>query len=412
MSDDTFEIDITDMAHGGLGLGRHEGRVVFVPYTLPGERVRARIVDDRKKYARAEMVEVLSVSPDRVEAPCRHFGPGLCGGCHWQHIAYQRQLVLKQAVVRDQLERIGHFDAPLVHPTLPSPEPLGYRTRATFTLDGDGQMAFYSDDNRRLVPIERCEILHPALAELFDVLDLDAPEIERVRLQVGSDPADRMLVIQTAGDAAPEIEVDIPVSVNLLLQDNEPVNLIGSPQVTYRVLDHPFRVTAGGFFQVNLPMAAVLVEQVMQRLSLRGGETILDLYSGVGLFTAFIAQHAGLVVSVESYPPAVTDADVNLADLDNIELVEGSVEEVLLDLVGPFDAVVVDPPRTGLEPEVIDELARLDAPLIVYVSCDPATLARDAHRLAQHGYALEDVQPVDMFPQTYHVEAVASIRQR
>jgi 23S rRNA (uracil1939-C5)-methyltransferase len=405
---ETIELTLEAMAHGGSALGRHEGRVVFVPYTIPGERVRARITDDKERYAHAEPVEILDPSPDRVEPPCPHFGPGKCGGCHLQHAAYDRQLEMKRRVVVDQLERIGKVKGTTVHPTIPSPSPWAYRSHAAFHARPDGRLGYYSDDASTIVPIVECHIIRPALMDLFTQLDLEGVEtVERVKLQVGADPADRMIVLSTSDDLAPEIEVDFPVSVNLLLSDNEPVNLIGSPQVTYRVFDRAFQVTAGGFFQANVPVAEALIEQVLLRLDLQGDETVLDLYSGVGLFTAFIAERAGLVVSVESYPPAVTDADANLSDLDNVEIVEGPVEGVIADLAGPFNAVVVDPPRTGLSNEAIDELARLDAPRIVYVSCDPATLARDARKLAGHGYRLIDVQPADMFPQTYHVEAVA-----
>lgn len=409
---ETFELDLTAMAHGGASLGRHDGRVVFVPYTLPGERVRARLTEDKERYARAEPVEVLDPSPDRVEPPCPHFGPGKCGGCQWQHIAYDRQLALKENVVRDQLQRIGKLADPLVHPTIPSPSPWQYRAYATFTPAPDGQLGFISDDNSRVVPIDVCYIIHESLLDLYEQLDLDTEGLTRVRFQVGSDPDDRMLILQTEDDLAPSIEVDLPVSVNLLLSDNEPVNLIGRPQVLYRVFDRTFRVTAGGFFQANPPVAERLVEEALARLDLRGDETVLDLYSGVGLFTAFIAERAALVVSVESYPPAVTDAEYNLDDLDNVDLVEGPVEAVLEDLEGPFDAVLVDPPRSGLSNEVLDELARLAPPRIVYVSCDPATLARDVQKLARHGYTFQEAQPLDMFPQTFHVETVAVLTRR
>jgi 23S rRNA (uracil1939-C5)-methyltransferase len=404
---ETIELTLDAMAHGGSALGRHDGRVIFVPYTIPGERVQARITDDKERYAHAEPIAILDPSPDRVEPLCPHFGPGKCGGCHLQHVAYDRQLEIKRRVVIDQLERIGKFADITVHPTIPSPSPWAYRSHATFHARADGRLGYYSDDASTIVPIEECHIIRPTLMDLFSLLDLGAETIERVKLQVGTDPADCMIILSTTDDLAPEIEVDFPVSVNLLLSDNEPVNLIGSPQVTYQVFDRAFQVTAGGFFQTNVPIAEMLVEQVLLRLDLQGDETVLDLYSGVGLFTAFIAERAGLVVSVESYPPAVTDADANLSDLDNVEIVEGPVEEVIADLAGPFNAIVVDPPRTGLSNEVIDEIVRLDAPRVVYVSCDPATLARDARKLAGHGYRLVDVQPADMFPQTYHVEAVA-----
>jgi 23S rRNA (uracil1939-C5)-methyltransferase len=155
-------------------------------------------------------------------------------------------------------------------------------------------------------------------------------------------------------------------------------------------------------------MADILVAEVLSRLALSGVETVLDLYSGVGLFTAFIAEQVSHVTSVESYPPAVTDAEINLSDLTNIDIIEGPVEAVMADLPGPFDAVLIDPPRAGLDPQVIDEIIRLAPPRVVYVSCDPATFARDAHRLAIGGYRLGSVQPVDMFPQTYHIELVAA----
>lgn len=408
---DLIDLELTAMAHGGSALGRVGKRVVFVPYAIPGERVRAEIANDRGSYAHARLLDIVESSSERVTPVCPYFGQGGCGGCHWQHIDYPAQLRYKQAVVADQLKRLGKFPEPPVKPTVPSPSPWNYRVHATLTFTPDGLPAFYGDNNQSLVPIEVCYILHSALVELLGVLDFGAEGIERVRLQVGSDPADRMIVLHAARDVAPAVRVKLPVSVNLLLPDNEPANLIGKSYVTYHLLDRAFRVTAGGFFQANLPVAEMLVDQVIKRLDLQGSESILDLYSGVGLFTRFIAERAGYVLSAESYPPVVTDADENLADLDNVELVEGSVEDVLDDLDGPVDGVVVDPPRTGLAPQVIKNLVRLGPERIVYVSCDPATFARDAKQFADSGYRLLDVLPVDMFPQTFHIELVATLKK-
>ena len=407
MTDDTFELTLDEMVHGGQALGRHAGRAIFVPYAIPGERILARLTDDRGRYAFAAGATLLEPSPHRVEPRCPHFGPGGCGGCHFQHIDYAAQPGYKRDVVIDQLTRIGGFSDPVVHPTLPSPDAWAYRHHATFHVDAEGSLCFVGTDNQTLIPIEECHIIRPELLDLFYELNLDGiPELDRVRLQSGSD-GDLMAILSTRDDEAPELEVTLPVSINFLLSDNEPVNLIGASHVTYAVRGRRFRVTAGGFFQVNLPQAAALVDLVLARLDLRGGESVLDLYAGVGLFTAFIAERASLVTSVESYPPAVTDADENLADLDNIDLIEGSVEDVLPDLDGPFDAAVLDPPRTGLDVRALDALVAHAPGRIVYVSCEPSTLARDAKRLAGKGYRLVDTQPVDMFPQTYHIECVA-----
>lgn len=409
MTDDTFELTLDEMVHGGQALGRHAGRAIFVPYAIPGERILARLTDDRGRYAFAAGATLLEPSPDRVEPRCPHFGPGGCGGCHFQHIDYAAQPGYKRDVVIDQLTRIGGFSDPVVHPTLPSPDAWAYRHHATFHVDAEGSLCFVGTDNQTLIPIEECHIIRPELLDLFYELNLDGiPELDRVRLQSGSD-GDLMAILSTRDDEAPELEVTLPVSINFLLSDNEPVNLIGASHVTYAVRGRRFRVTAGGFFQVNLPQAAALVDLVLARLDLRGGESVLDLYAGVGLFTAFIAERASLVTSVESYPPAVTDADENLADLDNIDLIEGNVEDVLPDLDGPFDAAVLDPPRTGLDVRALDALVAHAPGRIVYVSCEPSTLARDAKRLVKHGYRLVDVQPVDMFPQTYHIECVAHL---
>ncbi len=409
---DLIELKLTTMVHGGKVMGRHRRQAIFMPYAIPGETVTARIVTDRRTFAHAEGVELLQPSPDRVAPQCPHFGPGRCGGCHLQHMSYEAQLRYKRDVVLDQLKRIGGIKKPgrLVAETVASPEPWGYRARAAFHVTADGRLGFISTDPPRLEPVEWCYILDPRAMTLLESLDMDYGQMAQVQVQVGSD-GESMLILSTADDLAPELQADFPVSINLLLSDNEPVNLIGASHTVYRVKGRSFRVTAGGFFQVNLPVAEVLVDLVLARLNLQGHESVLDLYAGVGLFSAFVAEQAALVTVVESYPPAVTDADENLADFEHVDLFEGGVGPVLAGLIadgeGPYDAAVVDPPRAGLEPDVIEALAKLAPATLVYVSCDPATLARDVKRLKKYGYRLLEVQPVDMFPQTYHIECVA-----
>ncbi len=405
-----FELELTSMANGGSALGRHEGRTIFVPYAIPGEKITARITQDKGRFAYAEGVTLLEGSPDRVAPRCPHFGPGRCGGCHWQHIDYAAQLTYKQQVVIEQLARLGGFHDVPVHAPIASPDPWQYRSHATFHLTDNGKLGFVGTDDQHIIPIQECHIIRPELLDLFQALDPEGiTGLSRVRLQVGSDGTERSIILNTEDGLPPEVESDMPASVNFLLDDSEPVNLIGNSYVHYTVKGRTFRVSAGGFFQVNLSQAETLVDQVLARLDPQGSESVLDLYSGVGLFTAFLAERVSLVTSVESYAPAVTDADANLADFDNVELIEGAAEDVLPQLKGSFDAVVLDPPRTGLDGRALDAIAALAPRKVIYVSCDPATFARDAKRLAAQGYTLSDVQPVDMFPQTYHVELVATL---
>jgi len=405
--DDTITLKLDEMAHGGSALGHYRGRTIFVPYAIPGERVVARIVDDRGRYAFAQGVTLLEPSPARVRPVCPHFGPGRCGGCAFQHIAYDAQPGFKRDIVIDQLRRVGGVRSPVVHPTLPSPDAWAYRSHTTFQVDAEGRLCYLGTDGRSLIPIDECHIIRPELVELFEELAFDEiPELDRVRLQVGSQGAP-MVILSTRDDNAPELEVDLPVSINFLLSDNEPANLIGASHITIALRGRRFRVTAGAFFHPNLPQTERLIDLVLERLSLTGSESVLDLYAGVGTFAAFIAPRAALVTVVESYPPAVTDADENLADFDNIDLIEGSVEAVLPALDESYDAAVVDPPPSGLDGRALDALAALGPRTLVYVSADPASLARDAKRLAQKGYRLLETQPVDMAPQTFQIQCVA-----
>ncbi|MBE2195284.1 MAG: class I SAM-dependent RNA methyltransferase [Anaerolinea sp.] len=405
-----FELELTAMAHGGSAIGRHEGRAIFVPYALPGERITARIVQDKGRFAYAEGLTLLEPAESRIYPRCPHFGPKRCGGCHWQHMDYTAQLAFKRQIVIDQLTRIGKIETPLVHPTLASPQEWEYRSHITLHVSPDGRLGFVGTDDQTILPIDECHIMRPELLDLFESFQIDLetkPNLDRVRFQVGSDPEDRLIALSTRDDELPFIELEVPASVSFLSADEFPEALIGVGNVHYTVHQKTFRVTAGSFFQVNLPQAAALVELALARLDLKGHERVLDLYSGVGLFTAFLAERASLVTAVESFEPAVDDADHNLTPYDNVDLVEGPVEEVLESLDERFDAAIVDPPRSGMEGVALDGLVACAPSRIVYVSCDPATLARDAKRLSGHGYNLIEVQPVDMFPQTYHIESVA-----
>jgi len=416
-------LEITALTHAGEGLGRHNGRAVFVPFALPGETVRVEIVEERKHYARARLVEVLQAAPDRVAPLCPHHfalepaaGPGparaglACGGCQLQHLDYAAQLAFKTRLVREQLTRLGGLADPPVRPALASPQPFNYRNHTQFALTPTGQLGFRAAQSHTVVPIAECHLIEPALAALFPRIAVE-PEAdvqqawERITLRAGTD--DDVLVVFEGRPEAPEIEIDLPVSAALVRPDGSTLALAGRDYVVLEVRGRPFRVSAQSFFQVNTLAAELLVGLVLDGLALTGGEAVLDLYSGVGLFSAFIAPAAGRVVGVEAFAPAVADAAVNLDEFDNVEIYEAAVEAALPALGGRFDLAVLDPPRTGCAPAALDALAALNVARIVYVSCDAATLARDLKRLAALGYRLDWAQPVDLFPQTHHVECVA-----
>jgi len=412
------------MAHGGSALGRHDGRTVFVPYTIPGERIRARITAEKGRVAFAEGVTLLDASADRVFPRCPHFGPGKCGRCQWQHIDYAAQLLLKQDVLADQLERIGGFTDVDIRPILASPVEWGYNHHMTLLGDGAGRLGFPASSpppNRIRVPatwrggifpISECHIIHPELLAFYGALELDGIiGIEKLKLQIGTGGAP-MLILTMTNDDAPELLLDLPASVNLLVGDVEPVNLVGDLYTHYAVGGRDFRVMAGSYFRPNVAQLDNLVAAVLEALDLRGGEAVLDLYGGVGVFSGYIAERAGLVTLVDSYAPALNDADENLSGLDNVDILEGAVEDVLSELDEPYHAAIIDPPPDGLSVEVVDRLAALELPRLVYVSGDPATLARDGKRLAAKGYRLAYAQPIDLAPQTYYVDAVAVFTMR
>ncbi|MBN1248779.1 MAG: 23S rRNA (uracil(1939)-C(5))-methyltransferase RlmD [Anaerolineae bacterium] len=403
----TIEIKLDAMAHGGDAIGRHEGRAIFVPYAIPGERIRAEIIDDRERYARARLVEILEASPARVDPPCPFFGPEKCGGCQWQHIDTAVQPRMKGLVTIDQLQRIGRIEEPPVFEPIPDEVGWEYRNHALFRVDPEGRLGFLSAKSHDVYPITDCLIIHPLLGRLLESLDMTYPELEWMEMRAGTATGDLMILLQAKEEESPSLEVDFPVSIVQIRHDDAVAPLIGLDYILERVHEREYRISATSFFQINSRQAAQLVNIVMGALDLKGYEHVLDAYCGVGLFTAFIAEEAGSVTGIEVNPPAVADARHNLANFDNVHILEGAVEEVISEIEQRLNAVVVDPPRTGIEPHVIDAIVASDADRLVYVSCDPATLARDCRRLIRQGYTLDWVQPVDLFPQTYHIENVA-----
>lgn len=411
--DGTFDIKLKAMAHGGHALGTHQRRTTFVPYTIPGETVRARLVQQQKSVDFAAGVQLLTASADRVYPQCAHFGPGRCWGCQWQHIDYAAQLLLKQDVLVDQLSRLGKFDDPTlehaIRPVLPATEQWHYNHHITYTRRDDGTFGLPRMDGRSIELITTCFVLHPELQALYEQLDIDFPEMARLTLYRGS-AGETMVLLAMNSENAPELLADMPTSVNIVLPDNEPVNLIGSASVNFEASGRNFRMTAGGYFRPNVAQLDALIATILEMLQLNGDESVLDLYAGVGVFSAFLAPRAAVVTMVESYPPTATDAELNLAEFDNVDIVEGSVEEVLASMhedEAEYDVAVLDPPSSGLSKQALEVLLSLKISRLVYVSSDPASLARDGKALARAGYNLERVQPIDFAPQTYYIDAVA-----
>lgn len=418
-----IEVELTAMAHGGSALGRHNKQTVFIPYTLPGERVLARLTLDKGRIAFAEGVRLLTASADRAFPRCQHFGPGRCGVCQWQHIAPNVQPLIKQDVLADQLARVGGFDdaaiESVMRPIIPSPQAWGYAHHLDFVVTESGELGLPlapvpgDAPGTGAIVIEECHILHPDLLDLYHQLDLEAISrldgLAGLRLQIGSD-GERMVVLRVDDEnQAPELELDIPgVSANLLLPGDEPVNLIGETHSRYTINGRTLRVTAGDSFRANIAALGGLVDAVLDALALDDSGRALELYAGVGLFSAFIAPRVAHLTLIEHHPPSATDADDNLAEFEHLDLLEGALDDVLPELEGDFERVLLDPPPDGLSLAVMDWLAARAIPRLVYVSSDPATLARDAKRLVAHGYALTSVQPLDLAPQTYAITSVAA----
>jgi 23S rRNA (uracil1939-C5)-methyltransferase len=397
-------------AFGGETIARlPDGRAVFVPFAIPGERLRVELVEEKRGFARARLLEVLEPSPERIAPRCLHFEE--CGGCHYQHLTYDAQLAVKTAILKDQLERIGKLASPTISTVSPSPNEFNYRNHVQFHLAPDGKPGYHKARSDEVFAIRECHLPEPPLNALWPLLELEqSAAIERIGLRLGSD-GDLQVILESPDPQPPELSVeDLPVSVAHLSPAGTLV-LAGDPGVTIEVLGRGFQVSAGTFFQANTAVAGMMAVKVValleSRLGLHGAATAIDAYCGAGLFSAFLAPRVGRLIGIESSPSAVEDFTANLDEFDNVEIYEAPVERVLPELDVKPDFILVDPPRAGLERRALDGLLSLAPPLLVYVSCDPATLARDAGRLAAGGYRLEEISLFDQFPQTYHIESIS-----
>jgi 23S rRNA (uracil1939-C5)-methyltransferase len=402
------EILLTTLAYGGDAMGRLEdGRAVFIPFGLPGERVRIRLTEEKRGFARGELIEILEASPARIIPRCKHFK--VCGGCHYQDLPYEEQLKAKTEILRDQLRRIGRIENPPVQEMVASPSPWYYRNHVQFHLTEEGKLGYVGAGTslaKGIVPITECHLPEEPINSLWPTLEFE-PEtnIERISLRVGKEN-DLMLVLESDEPESPELEIEAEISVAHVFDENVVV-IAGNDYIVIPVLGRDFRVSAASFFQVNTALAEKMVQHLLNCLPLSLSGTLLDVYCGVGLFSAFLAPRCQRLIGIESSPSACEDFAINLDEFNNVELYEGLAEEVIPHLEAKPYIVLVDPPRAGLERHVVDGILKLSPHVIAYVSCDPSTLARDSKRFMDGGYKLKQVTPFDLFPQTYHIESIS-----
>jgi len=409
MPSSQHEITLEKLTYGGEAMGRlSDGRAVFVPFGLPGETVRIQLTQEKQNFARGEILEILKPSPDRITAKCKHFTQ--CGGCHYQNLPYEKQQLAKADILRDQLQRIGKIENPIVQPTVASPKQWNYRNHVQFHLTDDGKVGFINARGNATLPIEECHLPEPTIDAFRNDLQFESRmNLERVSLRSGTDD-DIMLILESETEETPELEIEADISIVHIYEDH-PVVIAGSNALTIQILGKDFHVSAPSFFQVNTPMAEKMVQHLQAQLPTPDSQfTLIDLYCGVGLFSKFFASKYAKVIGIESAPSSCEDFAINLDEFDNVELYEGAAEEILPALAPQLTEpihMIVDPPRAGIDKFAIDAILQINPQVIAYVSCDPSTLARDAARLIKGGYTLQNVTPFDLFPQTYHIESIS-----
>ncbi|MBB4895545.1 tRNA/tmRNA/rRNA uracil-C5-methylase (TrmA/RlmC/RlmD family) [Streptomyces olivoverticillatus] len=424
-----YEVEVGPVAHGGHCVARTEsGRVLFVRHALPGERVVARVTEgeETSRFLRADAVEILQASKDRVEAPCPFSGPGKCGGCDWQHAKPGAQRRLKGEVIAEQLQRLAGLTPeeagwdgtvmPAEGDKLPAGEVPAWRTRVQYAIDAEGHAGLRKHRSHEVQVIDRCLIASHNVTEL-GIEKREWPQIASVEAIAATGSGDRQVVLTPKpGGRLPIVELDKPVSVLRVGEKDKQIHRVhGRPFVRERADERTYRVSEGGFWQVHPQAADTLVKAVMQGLMPRKGDMALDLYCGVGLFAGALGERIGekgAVLGIESGKRAVEDARHNLQDLDRVRIEHGKVEQVLPRTgIKEADIIVLDPPRAGAGKQTVHHLASLGARRIAYVACDPAALARDLAYFAEEGYKPATLRAFDLFPMTHHVECVAILKR-
>lgn len=403
---------IEKLVYGGesLSKGPQSGKIVFLRGGLRNETVEYRITKTRKTFSHGTITKILKPSPFRTVPLCPYFGfkTDNCGGCDYQYIDYSKQLEIKKNIIEEQLKRIGKMEDINIKETIASPHTWGYRNIVQFHITPQGECGFKVRKSRTIIPIGKCLLLSEALNKLLCRDNFRFRSYNRVTARISSS-APGHHVLQIYGEVIPERNA--APGRNRKLSPPQTKKLLEGPDyIEILVKDIPFKVSYNSFFQVNQYLIPQLVDTVIKQLSPQDNDVVLDAYSGVGLFTRFIAPYVKKVVAVELNHNAVKDFNENLGELSNITLIQGSFEKKIGELKDQFTKIILDPPRSGCDKRIFTalkekEFSRLNK--LVMVSCNPATLARDSHALTDCGFKLRIIQPIDLFPQTYHIESVS-----
>jgi len=418
-------VKIESLSFGGSGVGRISGKVVFVPYSAPGDNIKVRVTKDTKGFAEGDIVEFISASPLRKEPPCPLHS--ICGGCQWLHIPYKEQLKAKEVIFKDTLRRIGKIDSSIVLPARPSPTDFNYRSRVQFKVL-ESKIGFYKRESHELVEIPECPLANPLINRILkglrDVWPPIASSIARVDINVSPSDGNGIVSIYLSQRSDLDfnsffrrLTTSIPEITGLIVHIGREEKISGSSYLFSQEREFRFRASEGSFSQVNYRQNLKMKDYILSQADSKGDETVLELYSGGGNFTIPIASRAGKVIGIEVGKSSISDARENarINNIKNATFIQATSEKGLKEIQNSklktqrFDLVLIDPPRDGCSKEVIEGIVSIKPKKIIYVSCNPSTLARDLGRFQTMGYAARSSRPFDMFPQTYHIESVTEL---
>jgi len=418
------QVAIESVAFKGYGVARIDGKVVFVPYTVTGDKVWIEVVEEKKEYSMGRLIQIVEPSPWRADSPCPYFGS--CGGCQWQHIDYLAQGKLKKEILRDILERLGRLkEIPSIR-TMLSPKPYDYRIRIQLKVKGK-VIGYYQERSHKIVEIDRCPISHPLVNQIIQELREELAALlrmEEIEINVSPEEGRGVVLFRPHSDDQ-RIEHFMkkflqghPILRGIALSRKGGSNFFGDPALNFTIPlnqggNLELRISPRSFFQVHLEQNQALIQTVLQFSEVNKGDRVFDLYAGVGNLTLPLAIKARGVLGIEENRMAIEDARFNAErnGMNNCDFIHGRVEDVSKNWKKETpDLIVLDPPRTGCK-TILDQLVRWRPKKIIYVSCEPTTFSRDLRLFSERGYSLQRLDLIDMFPQTYHMEVVGLLQQ-